>query len=164
MSDVLSTEDTTRLRHQVQELVDRDQIGQLVHRLGTYLDEGRHDELPRILTEDAVAKTPGGLAEGREAVVRQAGRNHDAERGIQHLITNLLIDLDGDRATVRANHVGTFTGIGEAAAGRAAPEAEYVLGGVYHFELRRTPGGWRLSRIETTPTWTTGTRPVPTPA
>jgi hypothetical protein len=164
MSDVLSMEDTVRLQHQLQELVDRDQVGQLIHRLSMYLDEGRFGELPGILTEDATARTPGGVAEGREAVVGQAGRNHAAEQGIQHLITNLLVDLDGDRAKVRANHVATFTGVGAAPDDRLAPEAQYVLGGIYSFEARRTPDGWRLSHIETTPTWTTGTRPTPAPA
>ena len=123
----------------LQQLVDRSEIADLVNRLGLVLDEGRFDEMRSLLVEDATARTPGGTAEGRDAMIAQAGRNHRPEQPIQHVITNLLVDLDGDRAAVRANLV------------------EFTLGEVYHFGLVRTPEGWRFSRIETSPVWTSGT-------
>jgi hypothetical protein len=40
------------------------------------------------------------------------------------------------------------------------PDAIAVtLGEVYRFDAVRTAEGWRLSRVETTPLWSTGTRP-----
>lgn len=89
-------------------LQDRAEIEDLVHRLGVYLDERRFDDLRGILVEDATARTPGGLAEGRDAMVAQAERNHPVEDRIQHVISDVLIDVDGDDATVRANLVATF--------------------------------------------------------
>jgi hypothetical protein len=43
-----------------------------------------------------------------------------------------------------------------------APPPRCTIGEVYSFELVRTRGGWRFSRIETVPLWVSGT--VPTPA
>ena len=152
----------------LQTLVDRSEIADLVSRLGLVLDEGRFDEMRSLLVEDATARTPGGTAEGRDAMIAQASRNHRPDQPIQHLITNVLVDLDGDRAEARANLVVHFGPADGAAAGPVAPgpggpggplapPVEFTLGEVYRFELVRTPGGWRFSRIETSPVWTAGT-------
>jgi hypothetical protein len=158
-----TTMDTT-----LQQLADRSEITDLVNRLGVVLDEGRFDEMRSLLVEDATARTPGGTAEGRDALVAQASRNHRPEQAIQHLITNLLIDLDGDgaggagdRASARANlvvHFGPADG-GSSGSGPIAPPLEFTLGEVYRFDLVRTPEGWRFARVETTPVWMSGTLP-----
>jgi len=148
----------------LQLLVDRSEIADLVNRLGRVLDEGRFDEMRSLLVEDATARTPGGTAEGRDAMVAQASRNHRPEQAIQHLITNLLIDLDGDRASARANlvvHFGPADGGGsDSQGGSPAPPVAFTLGEVYRFELVRTPDGWRFARVETTPVWMSGVLPV----
>jgi SnoaL-like domain len=129
------------------QLVDRDEITRLVYRLGVCLDDGRFDDLRDLFVDDAVASTPGGVAEGKDALVAQAARNHSPEDGIQHLIGNVLVDLDGDRATVRANLVVTFARL------VADPDAPSALGEVYRFVARRSPSGWRLARVESHPVW-----------
>jgi hypothetical protein len=157
----------------LQQLVDRSEITDLVNRLGMVLDEGRWAEMRALLAEDATARTPGGQAEGRDALVAQASRNHRPEQPIQHLITNLTIDLDGDRATARANlvvhfgpaDIGDGGGRGDGGDGRGAvrpaallaPAVELTMGEVYRFGLVRAAEGWRFERIETTPVWTSGT-------
>lgn len=133
----------------LQALTDRAEIEDLVHRLGTYLDERRFDDLSAILVEDATARTPGGLAEGRDAMLAQARRNHPAEDRIQHVISDVLIDLDGDEATVRANLVATFI------RADTASLPHMVLGEIYRLRARRTADGWRLSGVETQPVWAT---------
>jgi hypothetical protein len=158
----------------LQQLADRSEIAELVNRLGVVLDEGRFAELGTLVVEDATASTPGGRAEGREAVVAQASRNHRPEQPIQHLITNLLVDIDGDRASARANlvvHFGPADGDSAPAgppdrrpARPPAPPVEFTIGEVYHFGLVRTPEGWRFERIETTPVWTSGTLARPASA
>ncbi|WP_433622426.1 nuclear transport factor 2 family protein [Nocardia sp. CA-120079] len=140
--------------HQLRELMDRDEITGLVNQLGRALDEGRFDDFRTIYTADATAKTPGGRAEGRAALIAQASRNHSDDKRIQHFITNVMIDLHGDAAEVRANLIATF-----APATSAVSEPQYTLGEVYRFDAVRTAQGWRLSRVETTPLWSTGTRP-----
>jgi hypothetical protein len=127
-----------------EEIADRLAITDLVSHLGLWLDEKRFDDARSVLTEDASVSTPGGTAEGIDRVVAQASRNH--EDATQHRITNVLIDLDGDRATVGANLVVTFARDG-------VPRA--TLGERYRFQAVRTPEGWRLSRVEVKPVWKT---------
>ncbi len=137
----------------------RTEITDLVYQLGACLDEGRFDDLEGLLVEEATVTTPGGRGEGREAVIAQARRNHPADQRFQHVTTNLLIDLDGDRAKVRANLIVTITRPGDPAAAGPAPLC--TIGEVYHFELVRTPSGWRFATIGTVPVWVTGDVPAP---
>jgi SnoaL-like domain len=139
------------------DLVDRDRIATLVHRLGAALDEGRFDELRSLFVADAVARTTGGVAEGIDAVIAQASRNHNPDDGIQHLISGVVVELDsaGDRATVRANLVVVFGRRDPAAApptpfGSVPPTA---VGEVYRFTARRADAGWRLASVSAEPVW-----------
>jgi hypothetical protein len=140
----------------IQQLSDRTEIVNLVTRLGLWLDEGQEPAVAAsILTADATARTPGGVAEGRDALVAQAHRNHAVPT--QHVITNVLIDLDGDRAEVGANLVVTFAdGPAEHAAQPGLPAAGRTLGERYRFEVVRTAQCWRIAHVETSVRWTSG--------
>jgi hypothetical protein len=123
----------------LQELTDRQAITDLISRLGLWLDEQRFDEAGSVLTEDARVQTPGGTTAGIGNVAAQARRNHEGHT-TQHVITNVLVDLDGDRATARANLTVSFDGT-------------RTQGERYAFEAARTPGGWRLASVRVTPVW-----------
>lgn len=141
-----------QLGQQMRELVDRNEITDLVSRLGLWLDEKRFDEARSIFTEDVAVQTPGGEARGIELVAGQARRNHAAFERTQHVITNVLVDLDGDRATVQANLTVTFVQRAD------MPEPHFTLGERYHFDAARTPQGWRISGIRVSPVWRAGQR------
>jgi hypothetical protein len=148
----------------VQDLVDRDAIARLVYQLGVALDDGRFEDLRSIFIPDATASTPGGTASGIDAVVAQAARNHTPDARTQHVITNVLTDIDdsgsGSSATVRASLIVTFALTSDDVAAPAlAPPATFTLGETYAFTAARTPSGWRLSSVETVPLWSTGTPP-----
>ncbi len=148
------------------QLLDRDEITDLVSRLGRSLDEGRFDEMRSLLVDEVTARTPGGAKEGRDAVVALARKNHRPEWGSEHVITNVLVDLDGDRASVRANLVVSTAADSPPDADATgppplAPRVTFVLGEVYSFEVVRTAQGWRLSRVDAVPVWSWGTRPRP---
>jgi hypothetical protein len=117
--------DTTLL----QDLTDRQDITDLVSRLGLWLDEGRFDEASTVLVDHVTVDTPGGHAEGIEHVVAQARRNH------QHA-----------HLQIRANLVVTF----------ADDAVSSQQGERYRFDAVRTPDGWRLSRVEVVPVWKVG--------
>jgi ketosteroid isomerase-like protein len=132
----------------LEELIDRQDITDLVSDLGRRLDERDFEGLRDLFTEDAAVTTPGGTATGHDALVEQARRRHSSDQGIQHVITNVLIDVDGDDARVRANLLVSFA--------RTGPDdaQPFLLGEVYRFELRRTADGWRFTRLGSTPVWT----------
>jgi hypothetical protein len=119
---------------------DQQHITDLISRLGRWLDDKRFDDARSVLTEDVTVSTPGGQAEGIERVAAQAGRNHRVPT--QHLITNVLVDVEGDSATATANLLVTFAG-------------ESQQGERYAFDAARTRDGWRLSKIQVTPVWRT---------
>ncbi len=152
---------TTTADAKLQQLVDHHDITDLVYRLGVALDEGRFDEMRSLFIEQATARTPGGTAEGRAALITQASRNHTPDRRIQHVTTNVLVDVDGDRANVRANLVVNFGSVIGTDESALAPPVQFTLGEVYRFAAVRTPTGWRFSSVETSPVWMTGSRPLP---
>jgi hypothetical protein len=136
------------LQRQVQELTDRTDLAELVSRLGLWLDEKRFADASSILLDDVIVVTRSGTVRGIDAAAEHARQNHSEER-IQSVITNVVIDLDGDRADVRANLIATFV------PAASAPEAHRSVGERYRFEAARTPHGWRLSRVEASPVWRT---------
>jgi hypothetical protein len=123
-------------------LADRLEITDLVSRLGRWLDRAGDDAPERVLAPDVTVRTPGGEARGIERVVAQAQRNHAVD-ATQHVITDVVVDVDGDRAAASANLVVTFV---DGASLR-------TLGERYRFGAARTNAGWRLSRIEVDRIW-----------
>jgi 3-phenylpropionate/cinnamic acid dioxygenase small subunit len=78
---------------------------------------------------------------------------HQPAGGTQHLITNLLVEVDGDQAKVRANLVVNLTTPASRDVPLPAPPKKYTLGETYHFDVVRTAEGWRFARIEARPMW-----------
>ena len=134
--------------------LDRLRIEDHLSMLGRFLDERDFDALRGLFTSDATVTTPGGTAIGHDELVDQARRRHSLDDGIQHIITNTLIELDGDRASVRANLLVSF-----ARAGAGDPKP-FLLGEVYRFELQRVGEGWRITTLRSTPVWSLN-RPTP---
>ena len=142
-------------------LDDRQAITERITQLGRMLDEKRFDDAPSILADEVVVQTPGGEARGLDAVVAQASRTHTVRT--QHAISDVLIDLDGDRARARANLIVTFAAdpgahlvVGDA----VHPDPYLTLGEVYRFEVVRTDAGWRLARIASERVWSSHTLPA----
>ncbi|WP_225993290.1 nuclear transport factor 2 family protein [Actinomadura rudentiformis] len=70
----------------------------------------------------------------------------------QHLITNHLVDVDGDTAVCTASFQATH----RLANPLGAPL--WTLGGTYRFDLVRTGSGWRISGVVMTATWADGNK------
>lgn len=125
---------------------DRLEIDELITRLGRWLDGGDFAPPRDVMAEAVTVSTQGGRSEGIEAVAAQAGRNHGAYR-TQHVITDRLIALDGERAEASANSIVRFDPVEPDAA------APFTIGGRYRFEAARGGDGWRLTRIEIAMRW-----------
>jgi hypothetical protein len=148
-------------------IADHQEITDLVDLLGLALDEGNPDDVRQLLVEDASVHTPGGEASGRDAVAAQAVRNHPDDQRFQHVTSNVLVQVTGDRATARANLVVHITMVDAPPVIRSGrplpPPLRASIGEVYRFDLVRTADGWRFSRIEALPRWLDGDLP-PAPA
>ena len=126
------------------DLRDRAELSDLISRLYVAMDAHQFDDLRGIFTDDATATTPGGMASGREALIEQAARNHTSDVTHHHLTTNVLVEVDGDRASVRANQLVLFN---------RNNRVEQAIGTVNRFTARRTADGWRLTTLDTDLLW-----------
>lgn len=144
---------------QLRTLADRAEIGCLIDRFFRALDE-RGLDLPwgrSMFTDDVHVRFPIGEHKGLEAVVAALAEGMAQFGPTQHSGSNYLIDLDGDRATVRWNAIQTHLPPG------ATPSDEpFVSGGYYDGEVVRTANGWRFRQQTYHLVWLTGRPPQAT--
>ena len=120
-------------------LDDKDAIREVLAEYCFALDGGRFDEMAALFTEDGVWDTAFGKATGRAAVAELARslreRAGDSRPRAVHLVTNIVIALDADRAQVRSNWMVM----------QNCPDGPKIgSGGAYADEMVREGGGWRF--------------------
>nr|AXL06043.1 nuclear transport factor 2 family protein [uncultured bacterium] len=143
---------------------DRGDITQLIYRFYACMDEGRFDDLRSVFSEKVTAPTPdGSVVEGPDAVIAQASRAHSPEERSQHLVHNVLVEVDGDKADVRADVIAILSE-GDAPEGRLAPEPGYTVSMRMRYEVVRAPHGWCVSSIKGDLVWLRDTQSQPVPA
>jgi hypothetical protein len=126
----------------IRELADRAELTELVARHTLWIDESRWDETDRIFTRDIVTSSVRGEAHGIEELIALVNKGHDTIPRTLHNKSNIVIDLDGDTAAVRAHDIGIFVYDDKTAA---------IAAGVHHYRARRTENGWRFDRLEVEP-------------
>lgn len=128
-------------------LQDRSEIIDVLYRYGSILDDCDWNRLETCFVEDVVSVLAGAPPiEGYpalEAAVRTALAAYDKTH---HLISNAEVELDGDRARLRANLLANHVQKG----------GNFVVGGVYREELVRTGDGWRISHHQLDAVWMGG--------
>jgi len=142
------------LETKIQKLLDLNDIHDLITRFGMGLDHRDLALLRSVFPEEKMAGITGA--------VKNAGNLWEFS---QHVITDRSIELREDRATVRANLIGSNIGrrdgewSGDAfdAAGRAA----YEVRGRYEWQVVRTAEGWRIDDTNLTYLWSVGAVPSP---
>ncbi|MER6050446.1 nuclear transport factor 2 family protein [Streptomyces sp. BHT-5-2] len=142
------------MEQQLRRLTDRADITDLLDRYLRSLDEGVFDEAwgRAFYAEDATAEMPLGTVRGREAIVARIREGMALFDRTVHLGGNPVVEIDGDRATVRGGQLSTHV----LADGS---EALFVSGGHAETELVRTPDGWRIAASALRVVWTRGTPP-----
>ncbi|TDW24238.1 nuclear transport factor 2 family protein [Kribbella kalugense] len=154
----ITDQEIARLRDQVRLLTDRVEISRLIDQffvsLDTRDDRPFDDDWARsLLTEDIAVSFPVGHHQGIDTLV-QVEREAMALFGpTQHLTANHLIDIDGDRATLRWDVIQTHNL-------REPGRDLFVSAGSYDGEAIRTAVGWRLRYLAYTLAWRTGQPPV----
>ncbi|MFY4719490.1 nuclear transport factor 2 family protein [Streptomyces sp. LaBMicrA B280] len=146
--------DTEELRRQVRALTDRAEITDLMDRYLRSLDEGVFDEewARAFHTEDVIAEMPIGTVHGRPALLAHVRRGMALFDRTVHLGTNAVIEVDGDRATVRGAQLNTHV-LADGSGG------VFLSAGHADTELVRTADGWRISASALRVVWTQGPPP-----
>lgn len=131
----------TATENLIRVLADRAELADLVARHSLWVDEGRYDETDRLFTEDVVVKSPRGEAHSIKKLIELVSAHRVYARTL-HSKSNLVIDVGGDTATVRAHDVAVFV---------IDDKTEAVAAGILRYRARRTEAGWRFDRLEITP-------------
>jgi hypothetical protein len=129
-------------------LAEKDAIREVLAEYCFRLDGGHYDDMAALFTEDGTWDTAFGAATGRAAIAQQArdiranrtkdGAGDNRPRAI-HLVTNIVIALNGNEAEVRSNWTvvqnsptGPKIGSGGGYADRMVKE-----GGTWRFRYRK---------------------------
>jgi len=116
---------------------DRDAIREVLAEYCFRLDDGRFAEMAALFTEDGTWETAFGKATGRAAIAELArslrARAADPRPRAVHLVTNVVIALEGERATVRSNWMVMQN---------SADGPRIGSGGTYHDEMANQNGRW----------------------
>jgi hypothetical protein len=133
-------------------LADQLEIQHVVWSLGRCLDERDFEALRDLFTSTAIVATRE-TAHGHDAIVDHARRRHSADATIQHVISNLIVEGEGDELAGRANLLVSFA--------RNGPQdpAPLLIGEVYRFTFQHTPRGWCISSLTSTRSWTLTPQP-----
>lgn len=137
-----------------QALADRQEIAELCIRYTFALDTKDWALLESCFAPQPVFVHPGGRLEGFPEILGRTSAALTTLTATQHLLGNILVQLDGDRAVCscyfHAQHVRTGTPGGEL----------YVIAGRYDDTLLRMPDGWRIAERRQTYLWRSGNRDV----
>lgn len=140
---------TTDLETRLRSVEDRLELTELFARYGRGLDTHDTALLADVFTEDLYvehgAVTPP--VHGRDAFLDLVLSTLPSMRYVQHYVTNVEVDVDGDeaeaRAFVLAIHDVELDG----------EPAQVPAGAAYHAGARRTETGWRFHRLIVEETW-----------
>ncbi|WP_406641675.1 nuclear transport factor 2 family protein [Amycolatopsis sp. WGS_07] len=123
--------------------IDRLEVADLFARLARMLDERRHDEIDRVYHPDIAVHSPRGELRGLGEVTEFLTQERDEL--VQHVHGDILVDLDGDRATATANQLVYFYRDGQPPHRRTGLRVATAA--------VKTPDGWRFIEMSISPAW-----------
>lgn len=124
-------------------LLDEARIARLLMRYADALDARDWAALDAVFAADASARYQGiGDFHGRDAIVAVVRDALAACGPTQHLLGNIRIEVDGDRASARCYLQAIHAGLGARAASTLS------VWGEYRDRLARGPEGWRIVHRE----------------
>jgi hypothetical protein len=138
---------------ELQELLDRDRIGALMNRYFATIDD-RSDldaEWARsIFSEDVRVEHRGFTLEGIEDLAVGNRFVRDGWDRTFHISTNAQIEIDGDRAHLRAQLLAIHVHP------ESTPPEPYFIANVFEADVLRTVDGWRFQTLNLRRVWSSG--------
>jgi 3-phenylpropionate/cinnamic acid dioxygenase small subunit len=127
-------------------IADRIEIADLFTRFARLLDEKRWEDAGTVFTDDVAVHSPrGGELRGIDKVVGFMRQSEVEGQQAQHITTDLLVDVDGDRAAASAYSLVYYYRDGQ---------APHFTGGLRMAgTVVRTPAGWRFHEQRIMPAW-----------
>lgn len=129
------------LRNMALNSEDRVAIYELIALHGHLMDAGDFERLDELFTDDFVYDVEAlgfGSLEGADALIEASKKLGDANPLGHHVTNTLVIDEEGNSATVRSKGIGIM--------------ADGTSGTVVYEDLvRRTRSGWRITRRTVVP-------------
>lgn len=131
----------------LQAVHDKIEIHELLARYARGVDSKDWELWKSVFTADATLDySSAGAAVGtRDEVAAWLEQGLSVVPMTQHFITNIEVDLDGDRAKARAMFYNPMQLPG-------MDDLSYC-GGYYHHDLLRTPDGWKSVRLVEENVW-----------
>ena len=135
------------------QISDHIEITQLLYRYGCCIDTRDFELLSTVFARDAVIdyNVDRGTKLLFPEMVEWLREALQIFRITQHVITNPVIELDGDRARSTTYLTATHEQVK-----LNGDSVLVVLGGVYRDRLRRTDAGWRIEKRTLTSVYVTG--------
>jgi ketosteroid isomerase-like protein len=122
-------------------LLERQAIEDTLYAYAARIDMRDHDGVRATFTDDIVAEYGNnGTLEGADEVIRYIHDFTEEALWEHHFINVYTVDVEGDTAKALIYHTShqMFA---------TAPGVVHRIVGRYHNELRRTPEGWKISRL-----------------
>ena len=131
----------------VQAVADKLGIQEQLARYARGVDTHDWELWKSVFTEDAVVdySQSGVICGSRDGVADFLAEAFASIPWATHHITNVEIDIDGDRAAVRAMFFNPMQIPGV--------EGSSSTGGYYHHDFVRTPEGWKSEHLVEEPVW-----------
>ncbi len=153
--------DTNQLTDAQRAAFDKVEIHEVLSRYANAVDARDWDALERVFVPGSTIDftNNGGIKDEYPAIVDYLRESLSIFAAVQHYMTNVVIDVDGDRATSR-NYVFTqMITLGD------GDESILSDGGFYDSTFVRTEDGWRLQSYVASLVWLDGQWPegVPRP-
>jgi hypothetical protein len=126
-------------------LADRAEITELFARLVRLLDEHRPEDVRTVYAEDVVVRSPRGELHGADEVIAFLRQSRVDGEHTQHMNSDVLVSVEGDRVSASANQLVHFYRDGQAPHRRSGLRLSYTV--------VRTPAGWRFREGSLTLAW-----------
>lgn len=141
-----------RLEQRITQLEEKDAIQSLMNRYCALADSQQWAEYSRCFLSDASVKFNGqpGIV-GREAIAALIKAGNSQFEGMQHSLTNLELNIEGDRATGKCYL--WFAAVND----MTRPHEFRGFGGPYALSFQRTEEGWRIATLQLTMLWSQST-------
>jgi uncharacterized protein (TIGR02246 family) len=135
---------------ELQRLVDERDIRDLIRTAWAGIDAKDFDVYADAFAEDGEFEILGQRRKGRTEIVSGPARDLTKYAGLQHIVTNEIVRVDGDAAH------GQWYAIAVHVPSAEDPGTHADVGLRYRFRARREAVGWRFAEVALEVVWTSG--------